>query len=204
MTNHKPPWTVVLTMLCVLGTVLVWATLIRCDTATNDKPFQNEIQPRLNANRALLSSSRSHQGGAGTSTKHYSSDLISASQRKFEAVAKALHSSLDGDGSPANALLHARLADPSDVNMLLGIGVQKGGTTTLFEYLRHFEFASLAVIKQLHFFDKKLSLNRSSWEDYLALFPNEGPVKIEVRLREPTSATVAAVDLWLACMDGYR
>jgi hypothetical protein len=66
--------------------------------------------------------------------------------------------------------------------MLLGIGVQKGGTGTLFTYLSLFKFASRAITKELHFFDKLdfENVGLSAREEYLAKFESGGDVMIEV------------------------
>eukprot|EP00045_Choanoeca_perplexa_P006980 m.61322 g.61322 ORF g.61322 m.61322 type:complete len:247 (-) comp13869_c2_seq8:631-1371(-) len=85
--------------------------------------------------------------------------------------------------SAVNRLLQAQLAEPVECNMLLGIGVQKGGTTTLSVYLNKFSFVSPNQgKKEMHYFDKMKA--KSSLADYLTRFSSTGgPVKVELHIQ---------------------
>jgi len=72
----------------------------------------------------------------------------------------------------------------------MGIGVQKGGTSTLYAYLSLFKFAAQAVRKELHFFDMMdfEKTGPAARETYLAKFSKEGDVKVEVSYQHSFSA----------------
>eukprot|EP00045_Choanoeca_perplexa_P014152 m.164811 g.164811 ORF g.164811 m.164811 type:complete len:428 (-) comp16587_c0_seq9:1941-3224(-) len=83
----------------------------------------------------------------------------------------------------ATKLLHAALADPYQCNLLIGMGVQKGGTTTLFQYLANASFISPPTIgKELHFFDRMNfeTVGPSAQAEYFDKFGKDRPVKMEV------------------------
>lgn len=66
------------------------------------------------------------------------------------------------------------MAEPPRVTFLIA-GVQKGGTTALFDYLRDYPDIALPQTKELHFFDDEgLDWDHPAYDVYHAAFPEVG------------------------------
>ncbi len=72
------------------------------------------------------------------------------------------------------------------VEFLVG-GAQKGGTTTLDDYLRHHPEIGMATIKEVHFFDNELQFekNEPDYSEYHRHF-QKNPAKSQIKYGEAT------------------
>jgi hypothetical protein len=67
------------------------------------------------------------------------------------------------------------MAEPPKVNFVIA-GVQKGGTTALFEYLAEMGDVALPAVKEVHFFDDETQAwDRPDYGAYHALFADAAP-----------------------------
>ena len=88
------------------------------------------------------------------------------------------------------------MIEPPCVNFLIA-GVQKGGTTALFEYLRDMADVAVSRVKETHFFDDEArDWARPDYADYHALFDDpEG---------QPCGEATPIYSYWPGCLERIR